>query len=146
MAPRRGSRRGVWPVGADYRLWDLGGGFAPGKYDGTVNGKPTAKGGEGRGATYFFRDIDSDREVAADGILSVANETLYKRGKTWVANNAKDLDPEKDTAKIQEIKRFSDEYFALVRANTQDENAVLAAQQEGEELLVRFRGQAFLVK
>ena len=49
-------------------------------------------------------------------------------------------------AKIKEIKRFSDDYFALVRANTSDENAILAAQQEGEELLCRFRGQAYLVK
>jgi hypothetical protein len=79
-------------------------------------------------------------------VQNAGKETLYRRGKTWIANNAKDLDPEKDAAKIQEIKRFSDEYFALVRANTQDENAILAAQQEGEELLVRFRGQACLIK
>ena len=94
----------------------------------------------------MYRAIDSDDVVVADSIQNAGNETLYRRGKTWIANNAKDIDPEKEKAKIQEIKRFSDEYFALVRANTADENAVLAAQQEGEELLVRFRGQAFLVK
>ena len=64
----------------------------------------------------------------------------------WVANNAKDLDPEKDKAKIKEITRFSDEYFALVKANTPDENAILAAQQDGEELLCKFRGQAYRVR
>lgn len=99
----------------------------------------------GRG-TNTYRDIDSDKTIVANGVQNAGKETLYRRGKTWIANNAKDLDPEKDTAKFQEIKRFSDEYFALVRANTQDENTVLAAQQEGEELLVRFRGQAYLVK
>jgi Ca-activated chloride channel homolog len=93
-----------------------------------------------------YRAIDSDAVVVADSIQNAGNETLYRRGKTWIANNAKDIDPEKDKAKIQEVKRFSDEYFALVRANSAEENAVLAAQQEGEELLVRFRGQAFLVK
>jgi Ca-activated chloride channel homolog len=93
-----------------------------------------------------YRDVDSDRTVVADGIQTAGKETLYRRGKQWIANNAKDLDLEKDKAKIQEVKRFSDEYFALVRANTADENAILAAQQEGEELLCRFRGQAYLVK
>lgn len=93
-----------------------------------------------------FRDIDSDRTIVADGIQNAGKETLYRRGKQWIANNAKDLDPEKDQSKIQEVKRFSDEYFALVTANTPDENAILAAQQDGEELLVRFRGQAYLVK
>lgn len=93
-----------------------------------------------------YRDIDNDKMIVADGIQNVGRETLYRRGRQWIANNAKDLDPEQDKAKIQEIKRFSDEYFALVRANTADENAILAAQQPGEELLCRFRGQAFLVK
>jgi hypothetical protein len=79
-------------------------------------------------------------------VQNAGKETLYKRGNTWVANNCKDIDPEKDKAKIKEIKRFSDEYFALVKANTQDENAILAAQQEGEELLVRFRGQAYCIR
>ena len=93
-----------------------------------------------------YRAIDSDKEVVAAGVQNVGKETLYRRGKLWVANNAKDLDPEKDQAKIKEIKRFSDEYFALVKANTADENAILATQQEGEELLCVFRGQAYRVK
>jgi hypothetical protein len=97
-------------------------------------------------ASNTIRDIDSDRTLVADGIQNAGKETLYRRGKQWIANNAKDLDPEKDTAKIQQVTRFSDDYFALVRANTPDENAILAAQQDGEELLVRFRGQAYLVK
>jgi Ca-activated chloride channel family protein len=98
----------------------------------------------GRGANVY-RDIDSDKTIVAQSVQNAGTETLYKRGKTWVANNAKDLDPETDKAKIQEIQRFSDEYFALVIANSPDENAILAAQQAGEELLVRFRGRAYLV-
>jgi hypothetical protein len=93
-----------------------------------------------------YRAIDSDREVVADSIQQAGQETLFRRGQTWIANNAKDIDPEKDKAQIKEIKRFSDDYFNLVKANTPEENAVLAAQQTGEELLVRFRGQAYLVK
>ena len=73
---------------------------------------------------------------------NVGNETFYKRGKRWIANNAKKVDPEKD-AKITSVTRFSDEYFELVRANTQEENTILAAQQEGEELVVRLRGLAY---
>jgi len=101
--------------------------------------------GRPRGANVY-RAIDSDKEVLAKGVQNAGKETLYRRGNLWIANNAKDLDPEKDTAKIKEIKRFSDEYFTLVKANTTDENAILAAQQEGEELLCVFRGQAYRVK
>jgi uncharacterized protein YegL len=93
-----------------------------------------------------FRDIDSDKQIVASAVQCAGNETLYKCGNLWVANNAKGLDPDKDAAKIKELKRFSDEYFALVSANSKNENAILASQQEGEELLCVFRGQAYRVK
>jgi Ca-activated chloride channel family protein len=94
----------------------------------------------------FYRDIDKDEVVAVDSVQNVGSQTLYKRGKLWVAANAQSIDPEKDQAKIKKIKRFSDDYFALVKANTQDENAVLATQQEGEPLLISLRGQAYLIE
>jgi Ca-activated chloride channel family protein len=97
-------------------------------------------------AANSYREIDSDKEVVAESIQNAGGETLYKRGKVWVANNAKNVDPEKDAAKIKRVKRFSDEYFELVKANTPDENAVLASQQEGEELLVVLRGQAYQIE
>jgi Ca-activated chloride channel homolog len=97
-------------------------------------------------AANSYRAIDSDKEIVAKGVQIAGNETLFCRGKLWIANNAKDLDPEKDAAKIKEIARFSEEYFALVKANTPAENAILATQQEGEELLCVFRGQAYRVK
>ncbi len=110
-------------------------------------GEATASGLSVAGrAANSYRAIDSDKTILCDGIQNCGNETLYRRGKQWIANNAKDLDAEKDKAKIREIQRFSDDYFALVRGNTPDENAILAAQQPGEELLCRFRGQAYLVK
>jgi hypothetical protein len=84
--------------------------------------------------------------VAATGVQVAGNETLYKRGKVWIAQNAQKIDQAKDAAKIKRLKRFSDEYFTLVRENTADENAILAAQQEGEELLVVLRGQAYHIE
>jgi hypothetical protein len=47
---------------------------------------------------------------------------------------------------IKEIKRFSKEYFDLAAANTQFENALLAAQQNDEELIVRLRGTVYHIK
>ncbi len=128
-----------------------GGGFGggmPGRPGGLSAGASAGIGGYGQAlrGSNTYRDIDTDKTIVADGIQNVGKETLYRRGRQWIANNAKDLDPQQDKAKIQEIKRFSGEYFALVRANTPDENAILAAQQDGEELLCRFRGQAYLVK
>ena len=93
-------------------------------------------------AANRYRDSE-DREVAAAGIQNAGKETLYKRGNLWIATNAQKVDPEKDSAKIKRVKRFTDEYFEITRANTADENAVLAAQQDGEELLVVLRGQAY---
>jgi Ca-activated chloride channel homolog len=94
----------------------------------------------------FYRDIDKDTVVAADSVQNVGSQTLYKRGKLWIAANAQKVDPEKDQAKIKKVKRFSDEYFALVKANNQDENAVLATQQAGEELLITLRGQTYQIE
>jgi len=93
----------------------------------------------------YYRDIDSDRIVAVDAVRNVGNETLYKRGNLWVANNARDVDPEKDKNKIKKIKRFGDEYFELVSANTKAENEILARQESGEQLLVKLRGQVYQI-
>jgi Ca-activated chloride channel family protein len=120
----------------------------PGGGSGGFGGGGLAQAGRGavvRGlrAANTYRDVDKDAEVLASGIQNAGKETLYRRGKLWIATNAQKIDPEKDEAKIKRVKRFSDEYFEIVRANTQEENAVLATQQEGEELLVMLRGQAY---
>lgn len=96
-------------------------------------------------ASNVYRNAE-DKEIAATGVQNVGNETFYKRGKRWIANNAKDVDPDAKDAKVTTVTRFSDEYFKLVRDNTQEENTILAAQQEGEELVVRLRGVAYCIK
>ena len=73
-------------------------------------------------------------------------DAVYKRGNVLIAANAKDVDVEKDEAKLKKIKRFSEEYFKLVKANTASENAILAQQAEGEELIVKLRGEVYCVK
>jgi Ca-activated chloride channel family protein len=105
-------------------------------------------GGAGSAGTpgVRFRDIESDKEVVVNTVLQVGNETLYKQGQRWIAANARDVDVEKQKAEVTVIERFSDEYFALVAVNTTAENAVLAAQGEQEELLIRLRGKAYLLK
>jgi Ca-activated chloride channel family protein len=97
-------------------------------------------------ASNSYRDIDTDGVVVVDAVRNVGNETFYKRGKIWVAANATEVDPEKDQAKIKKIKRFDDAYFALVRDNTKSENEMLARQGEGEQLLVKLRGQVYQIE
>jgi Ca-activated chloride channel family protein len=81
---------------------------------------------------------------AVENVRQVGNNyVLYRRGQIWMMPNTAGLDLEKDTDKVVQIKRFSDEYFNLVRANTSDQNAVMASQKSGEQLLVNFRGQAY---
>ncbi len=81
---------------------------------------------------------------AVENIRQVGNNyVLYRRGQIWMMPSTAGLDLEKDKDKVVQIKRFSDEYFNLVRANTSDQNAVMASQKSGEQLLVNFRGQAY---
>jgi Ca-activated chloride channel family protein len=126
-----------------------GAGFGGGIPGAAAKSAAPAAGPGGRLGGYSgakFRDIETDKEVAAgDSVQNVGNETLYKRGRTLYAANAQEVDPEKDDAKIKRVKRFSDEYFELVKANTSNENALLARQQEGDELIVKFRGQVYRI-
>jgi len=103
-------------------------------------------GGFGGGAGARYHDIDADEEVEAKSVRTVGKDTLYRRGRVWIAANAADVDPDRDKDKIKTVKRFSDEYFELVRANTAAENLVLAQQQSGEELIVKFRGQVYRIE
>ncbi len=93
-----------------------------------------------------YRDVESDREVAVQTVQIVGNETLYKRGSQWFAASARDVDLKRDADKVKTLERFSDEYFKLVAANTPAENAVLARQQAGEELVIKLRGQIYLIR
>ena len=57
-----------------------------------------------------------------------------------------DLDLEKDKANIEVIDRFTEPYFALVKANTLAENQMLSQQRVDEQLLVKLRGKNYLVR
>ncbi|MCA9203835.1 MAG: VWA domain-containing protein [Planctomycetales bacterium] len=122
----------------------FGGGVPTGPAGGLPGAMPANQPAAPNGVAY--RDIENDRVVVAESVQVVGNETLYKRGNLWVAENAKDVDPEKDKAKIKTIKRFSDDYFKLIAANTASENSVLARQQAGETLLIKLRGQAYRIE
>ena len=93
-----------------------------------------------------YRDIESDREVAVESVRIVGNETLYKRGNQWFAADVRDVDPSRDADRVKTVERFSDDYFGLIAHNTPAENAVLARQQAGEELIVKLRGQIYRIR
>ncbi len=121
-----------------------GGGF------GTASGRGGAVAGKAASAAAApgvrYRNIDKDEEVSTQSVQIVAGQTLYKRGQQWIAANVKDVDLKKDADKIQTVERFSEEYFKLAAANTASENAVLARQQPGEELVIKIRGQIYLFR
>jgi Ca-activated chloride channel family protein len=102
-------------------------------------------GGFGGGGARF-KDIDADEEVKADAVRVVGKESIYRRGRVWVASSAADVDLERDKDKIVTVERFSDEYLQLTRENTRSENLLLAQQQAGEELIVRLRGQTYRIR
>ncbi len=77
----------------------------------------------------------------------IGASTLYRRqGNVWYADNVNEFDVEKNKDKIKEIKRFSKEYFQLVKKNTNSENSLLAQQGEKETLIIRLRGVVYRIK
>ncbi len=86
-----------------------------------------------------------EREVYAT-VRNVGNQTFYQRGRVWVTPKTSELDLKKDKDKIRIIQRYSEEYFELTRANTVEENQILASQGTDEELLVSFRSQVYLIQ
>jgi Ca-activated chloride channel family protein len=119
---------------------------APGGFGGGGFGIQNGSDGAARRGLRL-RDIDSDEErFAGDAVQTYGNQTLYKRGKIVIAANAQEVDPQKDDAKIKTVERFSDEYFKLVKDNMADENLVLANQAEGDELIIKLRGDVYRIK
>jgi Ca-activated chloride channel family protein len=124
---------------------------------------PGGGGGLGGGSSLSvnsFRDLKTDKEVAADSVRQYGNQAVYARKRMGAESEAggKDvsqivvtpetanLDLEKDKDKIEVVDRFSDSYFALVKANSIAENQILSQQRDGEQLLVKFRGKNYLVR
>ncbi len=108
----------------------------------------------GKGAAY--RDAKTDKIVVTSNVRQVGQHTLYKRGKILCTSETADLFSTQDNQlkldldalrdQVQVIQRFSKEYFELTAANTADENQLLASQLEGEELLIKLRGQVYLIR
>ncbi len=107
-----------------------------------------------------FRDLKTDKEVAADSVRQYGNQAVYarKRGgapsevsspagpQIVVTPETAELDLDKDKDKIEVVDRFTDAYFALVKANTIGENQMLSQQRGDEQMLVKLRGKNYLVR
>ena len=89
-------------------------------------------------------EAGDQEEVGA--VQTAGNQAMYRKGDQWVAANAADIDLEDEDADVIEIERMSDEYFELSRQNTVEENRMLSLQKGDEPLLIRLRGQAYLIR
>jgi len=106
---------------------------------------PGAKGGSMLG--WSGRDsYEADKKEQVANVRQVGQRAAYRRGRVWVVADAADLDLAKDKEKIKIIERYSREYFELVRANSVEENQILATQRADEELVIRLRGQAYRIR
>ena len=138
------SQAGAAPAGAA----GLGGASRAGNRGGVAGGGGFGNAPAGAPALgqALVLDVETDAVKAVSGFRHVGKDSLYVRGKLLIASNARDVDLEKEKAKIKEIERFSEDYFKLTAANTPAENALLAAQQEGEELIILLRKQVYRIK
>jgi len=90
---------------------------------------------------------EQGRRESVANARQAGGQGIYRRGgNLWIAANAVNVDPERDSAAIKTIERFSPEYFELARANTVAENQILASQRSDEELLIRLRSQVYRIR
>lgn len=100
------------------------------------------------------REAESDQLVVTDAVRAAGSSALYARGsqyrnqavKLLVTPETAELNLEQQKDQIQEIERYTDAYFTLVQANTPEENLLFVQQKADEQLLVKLRGQAYLIK
>jgi Ca-activated chloride channel family protein len=110
---------------------------------------PAANAPAGHFAMTGAADVDSyeaGRQTTVQTVQMVEGHPLYRRGNVWATADAAKLDLDKDRDQIKEIDRFSTEYFELVGANSLLENQMLSRQAPGEQLLIRLRGQVYLIR
>ncbi len=105
----------------------------------------STKGAKITGNTSVEAYEDGEAETVAN-VRNVSGQAMYRRGKVWVTPETADVDLEKDADEIETIERFSKEYFNLAESNTAAQNRLLATQQTDEQLLVKLRGQVYLIK
>lgn len=91
-------------------------------------------------------DLDEDRAVATKNVRQIGNLTFYKRGDRWVSAEVAKRDLEKLDENVRKVKRFSKEYFELVKKNSKDANAALSQQKSGEKLYLEVDGEALLIE
>jgi Ca-activated chloride channel family protein len=108
--------------------------------------KKLAKSSSSSGGGIIINDIDNDRKFSVDSVKVIGKNTIYRRGNLWIDASAKDIDINKDKAKITEVKRFSKEYFDLTENNSKSENAVLALQKDDQQVLIELRGKVYLIQ
>lgn len=113
-----------------------------------LGGQGGARAGSGMPNQSASSGLDGslDQARGAGGIRQAGSQTFYKRGRQLFAENAVDVDLEKDREQIKVIKRFSDDWYALVAANTEAENQILAEQADDEELVVRLRSIVYRIE
>ena len=80
------------------------------------------------------------------GVKKAGDTAVYRRGKTWMAANAADVDLRDPKVEIHDIERFSNAYFQLAETNTIEENRILASQAEGQTLIIRLRGKVYRIR
>ena len=89
---------------------------------------------------------EAGEDIILTTVQNVGNQTSYRRGRVWYAQNAMKVDLRRDAGSIQTVERFSEKYFKLVTKNTLDENRVLASQRSNEELVIELRGQVYRIR
>lgn len=75
----------------------------------------------------------------------VGDQAIYKVGRVARVPELREYDVAKNEAQVSKVKRFSDEYFVLLRDTNELDNRLLAAQLDDEDLLISLNGKLYLI-
>ena len=106
--------------------------------------RPGSKGARQWGNSDTTKYLKNDKE-SIQTVRNFGNMSAYRTGNTWVASNARDLDLQKDKAKIQNIEIYSKRYFELANKANRTERLILSQQLPGENLIIRINKKAYQI-
>ena len=88
---------------------------------------------------------EAGMKETVSNLRQVGNIAMYRRGNQFYTPDLAGVDVKTDAGRIRTIRQFNEEYFTLARANTRQQNELLASQRAGEELMVSLRGQIYRI-
>ena len=101
-----------------------------------MQGRADGRSAGGYADAFRYRRLNDDTPIAVTNVRHIGGKTFYLRDKKWVDST---ITAEQEK-KVQQVKRYSPEYFELISKFGKDAGKYAASD---EEVTVVIEGQAY---